>query len=226
MTTAHKPTFHPAMGTAHQGGYRYNAQRMQFSSLEMPALKKLKFRQIGQDAPEEIRQRNLLAELIAKEATHQPSNSPLDSAYIQLLVNPTKVEPKSAKNEPLTTQTADFDDADDSDKSYDSSAESSDEEEKELMAELKRIKEERQREAEESRTAAANEQKERDAESINSAVRENPLLSGESFEVQRRWDHDVVFRNQAREEKKVELRFINDTLRNDFHKKFIRKYVR
>ncbi|KAG5598004.1 hypothetical protein H5410_039236, partial [Solanum commersonii] len=33
-----------------------------------------------------------------------------------------------------------------------------------------------------------------------------------------RWDDDVVFKNQARGELKVVKRFINDTIRNDFHR--------
>ena len=44
--------------------------------------------------------------------------------------------------------------------------------------------------------------------------------------MKRRWDDDVVFKNQAKEEKKVAKRFINDTVRNDFHKRFLSKYVK
>lgn len=46
------------------------------------------------------------------------------------------------------------------------------------------------------------------------------------FGVKRRWDDDVVFRNQARTEPAAKKTFINDTIRNDFHKKFINKYVK
>lgn len=41
-----------------------------------------------------------------------------------------------------------------------------------------------------------------------------------------RWDDDVVFKNQARGEIKATKRFINDTIRNDFHKKFLQKYMK
>ena len=34
-----------------------------------------------------------------------------------------------------------------------------------------------------------------------------------------RWDDDVVFKNQSRNEPKKERRFINDTIRNDFHRR-------
>lgn len=35
----------------------------------------------------------------------------------------------------------------------------------------------------------------------------------------RRWDEDVVFKNQARDEPAKKKRFINDTVRSDFHRK-------
>lgn len=41
-----------------------------------------------------------------------------------------------------------------------------------------------------------------------------------------RWDDDVVFKNQARGEAKTPKRFINDTIRNDFHRKFLQKYMK
>ena len=43
-----------------------------------------------------------------------------------------------------------------------------------------------------------------------------------------RWDDDVVFKNCAKgvDEARKEKRFINDTLRSEFHKKFMEKYVK
>lgn len=41
-----------------------------------------------------------------------------------------------------------------------------------------------------------------------------------------RWDDDVVFKNQARGETKAPKRFINDTIRNDFHRKFLQRYMK
>ena len=62
-------------------------------------------------------------------------------------------------------------------------------------------------------------------------IRGNPLLldgrqSDPSFEVRRRWDDDVVFKNQTRGEPKTQKRFINDTIRNDFHRKFLTRYIK
>jgi hypothetical protein len=43
----------------------------------------------------------------------------------------------------------------------------------------------------------------------------------------RRWDDDVVFKNCARGvAEKKEATYINDTIRSDFHRKFMKKYVR
>ena len=39
------------------------------------------------------------------------------------------------------------------------------------------------------------------------------------------WDDDVVFRNQTRTEPKKPRRFVNDTVRRDFHRRFLTKYI-
>lgn len=43
-----------------------------------------------------------------------------------------------------------------------------------------------------------------------------------------RWDDDVVFKNCAKgiDEAKRDKRFVNDTLRSEFHKKFMEKYIK
>ena len=53
-------------------------------------------------------------------------------------------------------------------------------------------------------------------------ARGNPLLNPKDFSVKRRWDDDVVFKNQARgTEDKKPKEFVNDLLRSDFHKRFM-----
>lgn len=66
---------------------------------------------------------------------------------------------------------------------------------------------------------AAQEAEEREVD----IARGNPLLNPRDFTMKRRWDDDVVFKNQARgtEEKGKKKEFINDMLRSDFHKKFM-----
>ena len=119
----------------------------------------------------------------------------------------------------------------DSASSSESSEESDDDEEDEtaeLMRELAKIKAERA----EAAAKAAAEQAAKDQEQREKDIAlGNPLLNaeqGRDFGVKRRWDDDVVFKNQARgtEERGKEKRFVNDLLRSDFHRRFMDKYVR
>jgi protein CWC15 len=113
----------------------------------------------------------------------------------------------------------------DSEDDDDSDDEESDDEMAHLQLELERIKRERAaaKAADEAEKAAADqEQREYDI------AKGNPLLNPQDFNVKRRWDDDVVFKNQARgtEDKNKSKEFVNDLLRSDFHKRFMNKYVR
>ncbi|KAH9823647.1 Pre-mRNA-splicing factor cwc15 [Teratosphaeria destructans] len=143
-------------------------------------------------------------------------------------------EDYEAKKRRVLEETRDID-ADDSDASSSSSEESDDDDEEdetaELMRELAKIKAERAEAA--AKAAAAQAAKDEEAREKEIALG-NPLLNGrfegnaEGYGVKRRWDDDVVFKNQARgtEEKGKEKRFVNDLLRSDFHRRFMDKYVR
>lgn len=99
----------------------------------------------------------------------------------------------------------------------------------ELERELEKIKRERKEEAERK-------QREREAAEAAQAEREalqsNPLLAAQGgdadgdFTIRKKWWEDTVFRNQAKGEPQFKKRFINDTLRNDFHKRFLNKYIK
>lgn len=95
------------------------------------------------------------------------------------------------------------------------------------MRELEKIKrereEERVRKEEEERKAV-------EQESREEILQGNPLLqqtggNGGSAKMKRRWNDDVVFKNQSRNEPELKKRFINDTIRNDFHRRFLSKYI-
>lgn len=89
-----------------------------------------------------------------------------------------------------------------------------------LMRELEKIKKERaEAKAKEERERAAEEEEQREID----VARGNPLLNAKDFTMKRRWDDDVVFKNQARgtEDRNKKKEFINDMLRSDFHKKFM-----
>ena len=99
-----------------------------------------------------------------------------------------------------------------------------DDETADLLAELNKIKKERamqdaKREAEQK----AKEERIR----IENILHGNPLNSKSEFKVKRRWDDDVVFKNCSRGDlDNKEKPFINDTLRSEFHKKFMEKYIK
>ncbi|RKP14653.1 Cwf15/Cwc15 cell cycle control protein-domain-containing protein [Piptocephalis cylindrospora] len=96
--------------------------------------------------------------------------------------------------------------------------------EQQLLRELEKIRRERAEEKE----RVKGEQDEAQAETRRQqAVTGNPLLQSGDFTMKRRWDDDVIFKNQARGvNDKAPKRFVNDTLRSDFHRKFMHKYIR
>ena len=139
-------------------------------------------------------------------------------------------EDPNMKRRRILAETRDID-ADDSDEDDSSGSDSSDsdsdseDEQEELMRELERVKREKalKREKEE----AERRQAEEDAR-VRDIARGNPLLNKADFTMKRRWDDDVVFKNQARgtDDRNKPKEFINDMLRSDFHKRFMNKYVR
>lgn len=129
---------------------------------------------------------------------------------------------------------ASSDEESDDDDSDDSDDDSDEDEEAALQAELAKIRAEREeaKRQKEEQEAAEEEEKLQEA-----ALLGNPLLSSAndgsnddgneiSGKLKRRWNEDVVFRNQAKGEPKIKKRFINDTVRNDFHKRFLNKFIR
>ncbi|KAI0858910.1 Pre-mRNA-splicing factor Cwf15/Cwc15 [Xylaria cubensis] len=238
MTTAHRPTFDPARGKDALRGPAYH-QRL------LPAHTQLKFRQPGQggDADEV---RDLRAELLAAEAAHFAKKNggalpDVDEAETSAITNNAKrplelrsqadgEEDPDVKRRRILEESRDIDadseDDSENDSEDDSDEDSEDDEDAELQRELEKIKRERaeKREREEQeRAAAEQEERERDI------ALGNPLLNPkQDFNIKRRWDDDVVFKNQARgtEDKGKKKEFINDLLRSDFHKRFMGKYVR
>ncbi|KAM7221440.1 Pre-mRNA-splicing factor Cwf15/Cwc15 [Rhypophila decipiens] len=246
MTTAHRPTFDPARGKEALRGPAYH-QRL------LPAYTQLKFRQRGQGGDADRETRDLRAELLAAEQAHFAKAKGGPSLIGSEAENNTSESTSATSKRPLPlTSTSDGDadseakrrrileesrdiDADDSDEEKDddedddsdedSDDDDSDDDDAELRRELERIKRERQEKKEkEERERAAAEQEDRERDIATG----NPLLNKPDFTVKRRWDDDVVFKNQARgvDEKGKKKEFVNDLLRSDFHKRFMSKYVR
>lgn len=248
MTTAHRPTFDPARGKEAARGEAYH-QRL------LPAHKTLKFRQAAQGTPSEQAKRDLKAELLKKESKYYAKKEGREIADDddEVATDTLRIEGASgsakrklddasgqgaeddaeedyeAKKRRVLEETKDIDA--DSESSEESESESEDEDEEdesaELMRELAKIKTER---AEAAAKAAAEQAKKDEDQREKDIALGNPLLNAkkEDYGVKRRWDDDVVFKNQARgtEERGKEKRFVNDLLRSDFHRRFMDKYVR
>uniref|UniRef100_A0A673Z1T3 CWC15 spliceosome associated protein homolog n=1 Tax=Salmo trutta TaxID=8032 RepID=A0A673Z1T3_SALTR len=67
MTTAARPTFEPARGGRGKGEGDLSALSKQYSSRDLPGHTKIKYRQLTQDAPEEVRARDFRRELEERE---------------------------------------------------------------------------------------------------------------------------------------------------------------
>ncbi|XP_015961933.1 uncharacterized protein LOC107485911 [Arachis duranensis] len=230
MTTAARPTWAPAKGGNEQGGTRIFGPSQKYSSRDIASHTTLKPRKEGQDTEEELKRRNLRDELEERERRHFSSkNKSYNDDGDRGKGNHLLLE--GARRDIEDRIVARSIDADDSDVEVKSDNESDDDDDDDdeddteaLMAELEQIKKER---AEEKLRKERQEQEEELKVKEAELLRGNPLLNNPtSFSVKRRWDDDVVFKNQARGETKVAKRFINDTIRNDFHRKFLQKYMK
>ncbi|QPH12328.1 complexed with cef1p [Epichloe festucae Fl1] len=213
----------------------------------LPAHTQLKFRQAGQggDADDDEPSRDLAAELLAAEAAHFAKTKGQPLLLEEDAADTDSARAVGDKRRPSSSQ-EDYDskrrrileetralDADDSDESgNDGSSDSDDDddddddddEEAELARELERVR--REREEKKKREEAERAKEEEEAREKHIALG-NPLLNKQDFTMKRRWDDDVVFKNQARgTEDKGKKEFVNDLLRSDFHRRFMSKYVR
>ncbi|KAI9265153.1 Pre-mRNA-splicing factor Cwf15/Cwc15 [Phascolomyces articulosus] len=236
MTTAARPTFDPARGNDSK------APSFQYSSRDLASHTKLKFRQPGQGTTDEIGDRERLKEELRKaeqeyyESKEEGGSSNNDG---QKLIGDSDQDSEARRQKLLeeAERMASLD-KDESDSESDSGGSSSSEEESddddddedntaELLATLQKIRKER---AEEKERQEREKLEEEEAQREEEAMTGNPLLQigneKRDFSVKRRWDDDVVFKNQARgADEKNKKRFVNDMLRSDFHRRFLTKYI-
>lgn len=226
MTTAHRPTWQAALGGngVRDGSSGYTTRQLSVRDLTAHTL--LKLRQPGQNAPEEIlANKELRRELFAKERQSRE----LYGNMLTIENVPAGDEQKQADNERKLLACVD-DGNPDADVAFGSISEheeepaalSDEDEEAELMRELERIKRERAK-AEAAKRASEQQR----------ILTNNPLLSlvppspNDEFVVKRHWDDDVVFKNQSKGiDERPKKRFINDTTRSDFHRKFLDRYIK
>ncbi|KAF8885997.1 Pre-mRNA-splicing factor Cwf15/Cwc15 [Infundibulicybe gibba] len=246
MSTAHRPTWDPAQAKDVKGGSR------QFSVRDMASHTKLKFRQVGQTSAGEVKKRDLRAELLAAEQEARNKKRKAEGKP-PLAVEEAPTDEDANKRRKLLQEAMELDKDDDDEEGEkeednnkdddDESDEDSDEEDDtaELLRELEKIKRERAEEkARQEREQSAADAASREADIATS----NPLLNlaaalGQdvptgvnttvpgTFAVKRRWDDDLIFKNQAMSNKdKSQGHFVNDLLRTEFHKKFMAKFIK
>jgi protein CWC15 len=251
MTTAHRPTWKAAVGKGSEGGWTAGgAPSAGLSVLDMPSQTKLKYRQGKQvvDRQKALKESLKKLEDAEKEANKRLLQRPAvdeqieEEGRLKLLKQTADVDETAIQTKYDDADASDDDsdgagggggwsddDLDASSDDDDNSDDDDDDEDDEaaLQAELAKIRAEREaaKRKEEEELAAKEEEKMEEA-----ALLGNPLLSSESAggsgKLKRRWNEDVVFRNQAKGEPEVKKRFINDTVRNDFHKRFLNKFIR
>mmetsp|Transcript_1407 Transcript_1407/g.1912 ORF Transcript_1407/g.1912 Transcript_1407/m.1912 type:complete len:232 (-) Transcript_1407:128-823(-) len=230
MSTAHKPTYHTAVGAAGDsyGNWSSGGQiSAQFSAKDMPGHTKLKFRQSGQNSEADLASRDITRETEESERKLLQDKRSKENRFEEDNDQPKRTAPLLLKNEAHQEIIKKYDDRDEgnSDSDLDSSSDEEDDdsdEEAELAKELEKIKKEREAaRLRKEKEAAEQAKKEKEA----AALAANPLHNVGSAQVKRRWNDDVVFKNQARTEPEKKKRFVNDTIRNEFHKRFLQKYI-
>jgi len=221
MTTAARPTFDTARGGAQRGEGNLSMLSKQYSSRDLPSHTKIKTRQPGQDTANEIRGRDFKHDLLDRERSSREKNKKSDSSSSYSAKRP-RIDHGQISHAAIDADDpvdADEDDSDDSDDDDDDTAE--------LLAELQRIKRDR---AEEMLKKEQEKRVEEERIRTEHLLSGNPLLNKQAegdFKVNRRWDDDVVFKNCAKDDDdKPKPGFINDTIRSDFHKRFMEKYIK
>ncbi|TIA90585.1 hypothetical protein E3P99_01540 [Wallemia hederae] len=257
MSTAHRPTWDPAVGRADSKAYS-----KQYSARDAPAQTKLKFRKPGQGGSgDQDKRRDLRLELNKAEEEASEKKRKAEGISLEEIGQSTgdseqkrpKLVEQADKDEvvdevaeaasaaaPATIESnhdtnVDQDDAADEEEESDDDSE---DDEAELLRELEKIKRER---------AQEKARKEEEQNSAKAATREeeiaggNPLLNLQNalgaspssstqdagFAVKRRWDDDLIFKNQAlNTSDKPKKEFVNDLLRTDFHRKFMYRFIK
>ncbi|KDN49930.1 Cwf15/Cwc15 cell cycle control protein [Tilletiaria anomala UBC 951] len=200
----------------------------------------------GMDADDEhaSKRRKLIEEAIKLDADDDSEEDEVSEVNIgsRREVDKGKGKARDETNQaPASDARSKSDSNSDSDSDDDSDTDDEEDDTAALLRELEKIKRERAEEKErQEREAAALAQSEREDE----IALGNPLLNLEntiknqnaaaaaagvtpSFGVKRRWDDDVIFKNQAAGvDKKDRSSFVNDMIRTEFHKKFLYRYLK
>jgi protein CWC15 len=200
MSTAHRPTWTPKVGGGGLKDGVKSAPTFRTSSRDQNAHTKLKIRK-----PEQL---------------VSPKNKQTPVAD-QLLLTDNKNFLKALEDSPVSEEEEDNDMVDEE--------ENSEEDEELLRLEIEKIRKERQE------TKRRQTQEKKIKEQIELADKCNPLNDpvtfsspeeGNNLQTTPKWTDDSVFRVDYRTGKGPEKRFINDTTKSDFHRRFMDKYFK
>ncbi|KAG5219686.1 Cwf15/Cwc15 cell cycle control protein [Salix suchowensis] len=200
----------------------------------------------GQTSVDEVKKRDLRAELLAAEQEAQNKKRKAEGKPPLPVENGSstaEVDEEANKRRKLLQDALEMDkDEEEEEEEEDKGSKPKDDEAMigddddddddtaELMRELEKIKRERAAEAErKEREQLASDSAARDAEiatanpllNLAAALGQTPGISTTvpgTFAVKRRWDDDLIFKNQAMSGRDKQGQFVNDLLRTEFHK--------
>lgn len=213
MTSAARPTWFPSLANKGDGTRDGSSGlfTMQISARDLVSHTILKVRHdlLGVNQPDQVDTKEKRRRLFLKE--------------MQTRLGTNRVEEPLLSSKLLEIETPLNPDADLPVNIFDNAVAEEDEEEA-LLKELERIKQER--------NAAKTKH---EAAKLDATLRGNPLISNLGNDATNcitdkiisKWDDDVVFKNQAKgHNDRPQKRFINDTIRSDFHRRFLDRYIK
>lgn len=213
MTTAHRPTFDPAKGRKLDEPSSISHPQL------LPAHKQLKFRRVESGGRNPLVQKSvdeLRQDLLEKERRHFDANgnSSYKDRFLEAKVEDQKLiaETYEERKERVLQESKHLDDSSsESDSESSSECESDEDETEQLIRELEKVKREKAKEKEEAEKEAAE-------------IR--IMQQQEAPKVAKSWRNSTVFRKQQQSEQSEKDLFVNDMLKSDFHKRFMKRYVR
>ncbi|PIL33670.1 hypothetical protein GSI_04293 [Ganoderma sinense ZZ0214-1] len=256
MSTAHRPTWDPAQAKDVKGGSRQFSVRDMAAHTKLKFRQPGQTSE-AEVSKRDLRAELLAAEAEARDRKRKAEGKPplAVEAVAGKEGNAIGQDEESNKRRKLLQEALELDKddddedeeengekaADDEDEDDDDDEDDDEDDTAELLRELEKIKRERAEEKErQEREQSATDQAAREAEIATA----NPLLNlaaalGQtpnginttqpgSFAVKRRWDDDLIFKNQAMSsrDKDKDPQFVNDLLRTEFHKKFMAKFIK
>lgn len=217
MTTAHRPTYNPSRGN---NSFLINPS-LQFSSRDLPSNTQIKYRE-DLNAKKSIEE--MKRELHKREREGEENANELGEFEDPVKKRKTDEEPTEPKESPSEGEIENLSEVnpfeEDKDYEFSEGEESEVDTEEELLIELEKIKKAHE---EEKKKKEEEFKEKKDLELLHA----NPLLNIDNgeYSLKKRWYEDTIFKNQTKNEQKPQKRFINDTVRSDFHRKFLSKTI-